>query len=746
MPKYEQLYHLELGPLRSAADRWQETAQKFTGLGTEFADRVDRPFRDAGWSEPAATAGQAEQQTQQAKQEYADAAAEAKAVYGVLNTLHEELKQAKTELHQVADVEAKKQGLRVDGKGTVTPLHDLSKDSGAIHDPDGPELIRKQQDQCDALAARLTRILQRAAEADETACWGLSRNLGGNKQDFNAKGLVTSLDSADAVRATDLAKKGAKMTDAELKQLDELLKNNRGDKEFAEKFAVEMKAKGTLQLWAELTGRPLEGGQLSQARQAILKNMQVDLSHTLALASQSDSKAMEAWKSDMLKLGPGHVPNHSNSSPNGFQVMSSLMRHGKYDDDFLADYGKQLISYEKKTAKEYGGLDQVWQAGIYGDRLNFGAENDAGGDPMTGFMQALGHNPAASADFFKQRDNFDYLVGGSDDPAREWPSDSIYGDKSKTLAGHDALGHALESATLGVPYDAPVPPLHRTKDGAEVMEQVVQVYGEHPELLHKRPGSEDSVAKMGAAYIDDLNNGMADFGTYRDGGMHPLYETKGQAHAAITRDQALDFIAVMGQTEDTHATMSQAQQAYSLGILESEYADPNKHPATAHRAVYAGAEVHGLLDNSRLDQIRADANDDMEKQKEELAKTGDWVKWGVGTVIGGGVSLVTGGTTAPVAIPIAAGVVGGALGTHINHEVDDAIKRFEIDKTDDIQEADKKYRRAGEANAVYPAKAYGEAHKLPLDSETTQKLVAAAQQGYADGKTHDTFTYKSDDE
>ncbi|MGX1367739.1 hypothetical protein RKD19_003098 [Streptomyces canus] len=59
MPTYEQLYHLNLSNLKAAADRWRETATKFKGLHAAYGDEVAGPFKQAGWHQPALTAGKA---------------------------------------------------------------------------------------------------------------------------------------------------------------------------------------------------------------------------------------------------------------------------------------------------------------------------------------------------------------------------------------------------------------------------------------------------------------------------------------------------------------------------------------------------------------------------------------------------------------------------------------------------------------------------------------------------------------
>ncbi|GGZ67418.1 hypothetical protein [Streptomyces bluensis] len=212
MPTYEQLYHLNLSNLKAAADRWQETATKFKGLHTSYGDAVARPFQQAGWTQPVLTVAKADNDIRAAQQQFENAHKEAKGIAGVLTSLHAELKKARDDLHHLADVEAKEQDLHVSTTGVVTPRYDLSQDTGARHDPDGQAAIREQQKTCEAFARRIEGVLQRAADADETACWALRRDLGGSRSDFNSK-IVTSLDDAKATRAAELKKDAPTKTD-----------------------------------------------------------------------------------------------------------------------------------------------------------------------------------------------------------------------------------------------------------------------------------------------------------------------------------------------------------------------------------------------------------------------------------------------------------------------------------------------------------------------------------------------------
>lgn len=209
MPTYEQLYHLGLRNLAAAAERWEETVTKLKGLHAEYGDQVARPFRQAGWTQPVATAARADTEVRAAQQQFESAHEEAKGVAGVLTSLHAELKEAKDELHRLADVEAKKENLHVSATGTVTPRNNLSQDSRPRYDPDSEAVVRLQQEVCDAFVRRIERVLRRAAHADELACWALRIDVGGSRGGFNS-GVVTSLDDAEAARAAELRRRDAR--------------------------------------------------------------------------------------------------------------------------------------------------------------------------------------------------------------------------------------------------------------------------------------------------------------------------------------------------------------------------------------------------------------------------------------------------------------------------------------------------------------------------------------------------------
>ncbi|MFD3341656.1 hypothetical protein ACFWVW_21255 [Streptomyces anthocyanicus] len=127
----------------------------------------------------------------------------------------------------------------------------------------------------------------------------------------------------------------------------------------------------------------------------MLADIQNNLSMALANASHGDSPAMEAWKKDVIAAGPKIFPVDPAMpmGPNGFQVMSSLMHKGKFDADFL----KRLWTGRGEVrARVPGDPGVAWRDTAHLDY----PPTDNANDPLSGFMEALGHNPAASLDFF----------------------------------------------------------------------------------------------------------------------------------------------------------------------------------------------------------------------------------------------------------------------------------------------------------------------------------------------------------
>ena len=444
----QELTDLRLGTLSTAVSDWKTMVGRLEqlatgGNGEVSATDLEKKANAANWKGVNATVSR--QFVTKTAAQFSDAADEARSVLAILRDAHSAFTKHKEALRTATD-DLAKSNIYVNGNGKVV----ASVPSGqAAGDADIP---KPTDGELDAAQSRITRILWEATETDRIAARAL-RQLAKNKYDFTDQGPDSLKDAdrdqgkADADYWRKQIAKGdvSEWSEEKLARFNETLENQRDNPGFTESFATGLGADGTLQFWRDLAAPP--GGAVEGDRAKLMGHVQDNLSMALANASHSDSQAMETWKKDVIASGTKIFPVDPAMpmGPNGFQVMSSLMGKGKFDDDFLHDYGSAVLKYER----EYPGDPGVaWRDTTDLTYPPTGNPND----PVAGFMEALGHNPEASLEFFddsttadgKKLDNWDYLVAKGDD-AREWPM----GEDGKPV-GHDALGHALESATIGV--------------------------------------------------------------------------------------------------------------------------------------------------------------------------------------------------------------------------------------------------------------------------------------------------------
>lgn len=294
---------------------------------------------------------------------------------------------------------------------------------------------------------RIEKVLREATAADEAADWALRQDSNGKNSDSFNKNIYTSLDSArdakkDMAEALRLTKKGEDLTNDELGLLGKLLSKRKNDMVFAEKFALSMGPKGALEFWREASGP--NSGERGGERNTALKQLQASLGSTLGIATQSESAAMDGWKEKMRALGPQMIDPGGIGGPSakGYQLMSSLMRSGSYDSDFLHDYGRDLLSYEKTRSPSTP--RELWAPDSTMPRIDYSGDGP-GADPMTGYMDALSKNPEAATGFLdpgepRENGNLKYLV---DD--REWVEDGF--DKK---TGQGSLALAIEAYPPGI--------------------------------------------------------------------------------------------------------------------------------------------------------------------------------------------------------------------------------------------------------------------------------------------------------
>ncbi|MFG3112577.1 hypothetical protein [Streptomyces tendae] len=739
----QELTDLRLGSLKTAVDDWATMVGRLqkladSGNGDVNAAGLQSKAEAADWKGTNATVSR--QFVTKTAAQFADAASEARSVHGLLRDAHADLTKRKNAL-STAIADLAKRNIYVNPSGKVSasvPSGAAAGDGEGIHQPTDEELSGAQQ--------RITRILWEASETDRIVARAL-RALVKNKYDFTDTG-ASSVKEADRGQGKADAKYWEKeiakgnvddWSKEKLARFNEMLENQRDNPGFTETFATGLGADGTLQFWRDLAAPP--GGAVEGDKGKMLADVQDNLSMALANASHGDSPAMDAWKKDIVAAGTKIFPVDPAMpmGPNGFQVMSSLMHKGKFDANFLNDYGQAVVKYER----EYPGDPGVaWRDTTDLDYPPTGNAND----PLSGFMDALGHNPTASLDFFNastgqgndKMSNFDYLAG-HESGARKWPEDA----DGKPI-GYDNLGHALESAALGYAYDDPNPQIPPMKTEQQIaarearLDFVSDVMGNYKtsDIIDAQPGVRDSLAKIAAGNIDSLNYSMADWGgsgelADRDG----LFNADARHLRDLDSSDTANFLRALASDEDSYATVSSAQQVYGASLMAAQ---GENRDATLDAGLHS-MTMHGMLDESRTEAIGQQYSDDEQARNKALEKQAEWRKFAAGAAIGVGVGVASGvvipaGVAAAVAVPLGFETLGAAgetvMGTHTISWLQENEYKNDQESIDSIQDA----KNQGQRNAMTPLLNYAEDENM--SPHEVRKLTQDAQARYLIGEDH----------
>ncbi|MEU5365213.1 DUF6571 family protein [Streptomyces sp. NPDC005925] len=743
MLDYQTLLAADFSELSEAATKWGRLPQDFRDVHKTYENTVQKDLEGSDWKGEAATA--ALDKVHLVGIQILAAAGEANDVYKLLDDACEIFTSSQRKLQGLKrDIERDKYlSVKPDGEVYFDPPADTPNEHiGALN--------KGYQETLQAYRSSIRSAVSTAQEADDALAWALSQDQNGRGKGFNPNGYTSIADAKKGHERVDkdlkelgrltgekgrLAQAGSGPVDpAALGRINELIARHEGDPYFAEKFATSLGAKGTLELWTQIADRVQTGDEQTKASADIQKS----LSHTLATASHSDSKAMEKWKHDVITLGDKQVEYMNVGSgvledgPYGFQVMSSLMRHGSYDTDFLNSYGEKLIGFEKAHKDEKP--TDLWRAdGDPNPYLSFGKKNDHGFDPMAGYMEALGHNSEAAKDLFfgkswdadkKLDPELKYLLD-----EREWPDGNpLVADKRGF--GYDELGHALEAATLGVPYDSSDGVVLRDKHTANIMEQVATTIAEDSEFVTDKPGVGDSIARMGAAYMDDLNWSTIDEGGRGSlEGRDSLYNHNGPGHTNLDQSTASHFLYNAGQHEGGYKILSAAEQAFTLGALEAHKESPESVSKILNNSGY----VHGILDEARISHLDKQYGDEEDKINQKLAESAEWKKFGVSQGIGLATGLIltpfagpAAGGAAAVVVPTLVEGVGSTIETQWGIEVDRETKEKEADLSDKNRMTATRFSDLGQLRAITPALLYMTEHS---GRDYTESVLNAYDRG-----------------
>ncbi|MFJ3906027.1 hypothetical protein [Streptomyces sp. NPDC090025] len=738
MLTYANVMSAPVDKLKTAVDDWSTMAGKLAQLAKDAREGMQSKADKADWTGVNAEVSQAF--IRKVAKEFDDAAQEAKGIHLLLLDGHNAFKKAKDALQGILDG-AEKANIVVDAQGAVTVRHSVTQDPTMRNDPDVDDLHKKELAAAAAWEERIRAIVDECDDADESLRLALAANVG-EALDFTAP-RFTSLDAEEAQRAYDLATKGDKLTHTELQQLNELLADNQKSTVFTTAFYEKLGPKGTLDFFAHMSTDTYTTTGIKDERLKDVQDLQRNLGLTLATATDPDNlppgSPLATWSAEFRKLGAERLPLFPGDTKGvyGYQALAGILRYGDYDPRFLNPIAEHVVQLHEKNPQMFAeNKRDAWEKNLF----NPSGVSGAGYDPVVGILEALGHSPEAAKHFFTDKPTV-YKQDGTVDPGAQLDFGETKDKNGKTVPiGYlsyfaredayegfrdvglndpargkgtdeylpDAFGHALEAATLGRAWDDPQPVAVRDDLTAQVAVQVIDAYG-NAALLKSQEPLADSIGRIGAGYIDDLNWALKE----KDPNSVFAPKTDYPAHAQIDLLAARKFLTAAGQHPSAYADITLAEQVNITSMLSAEARPDNTFDlGRAKILVGTGAEVQGLLDESRGRQIEAEGMQKYEEYEKEQEKRARWVEFGTTAVIAGGIAFLptaavgTAAVAVPVAIDTGHGVIDQLVGQFLgnSHEKSLDAKKAEIEQA--IQEERIAMYFQGEATAKSPYKGF----------------------------------------
>ncbi|MEU9145182.1 hypothetical protein [Streptomyces sp. NPDC048349] len=767
MLTYENVMNAPLDKLQTAVTDWKAMVDKLDELAEAARNGMKTKADKAEWN--GVTAGVGREFVAKTAKEFEDAAKEAKGIHKALTEGLTVFRASKEQLKKISSEDAPAAGFRVDASGRVSelPLATEGERNAARHDPDYQQNLRENRG---LWQQKIDAIVDNCDDTDQS----LSRMLGANltdAHDFSGP-KYTSLDAEQAGRAADLAKKGRDLKHDELVELNELLADNAKVPEFSKNFYETLGPKGALEFFGYMSTDTYDYSKLDEQRLKDVQELQKNLGLNLATATSSKSEPHlpDSFAQELRKLGTQHIPlaKYDQNPPYGYQLLGGIMRYGNYDPKFLVPIAEHATQIH---AKDPDFFNSTRHLNGYGKNLfNPSGVNGAGYDPVVSFLEAMGHSPEAAARFFdperhpqaynqdgtvktgeanlgKDADGkvitnyLDFFGNEKYDYTIDMEGTNFDDLKKVEKYMPDALGHALEAATLGHAWDDAKPELNRTEAGARVMEAAALKYGGDAGLLHHQDVLADSLGNMTAGYIDDVNRALTT--DPANSVFNPVAGDK-QAHVDFKRESARDLLAALGQHPDAYATVSAAERVYSATVLESR----GEHNGTidegrARATIRTTAEVQGILDESRAEQVRAVGEKMHEKYEKAHEQRSAWVEFGTTAAIAAGVAFLPATAAAagaaailvPLAVDVGSGGVEQAASQVIGEWSDEAVEKHKDKQDGETHVSNKAMFQAGEHSAEAPMLAFMKRHNIDSNSDFGNDLTESMRIGYESGNS-----------
>ncbi|MFI7322938.1 DUF6571 family protein [Streptomyces venezuelae] len=674
--------------LDEAVSDWSKMVDKLDDLKGAAEKGLTGAAKKANWAGYNATVSR--EFIAKTAGEFDDAHTQAQSISGILRDTLGELRKHQEELvGLIADGAEKNLTVTSTGGGGFRVVMNIHPDRAAK----GTSVPEHSQAEVDALRDDIQKVLDKATKSDASAAKALTAIADLSRFGFaDAKyktrdAAVAAVEEAD--KLSKLARKNpSDLTVAEFDRLNSGLKKYADDELFAEQFATNLGAKGTLEFWADIND-PSANPQLNHARHGKFDDLQKHLSLTLATATQSDSLGMTEWTSKVVDLGNKPV---GNSGPMGFQVMSNLMRWGNYDDQFLTDYGSRLIETEKKMTGN--GEGAAWRRTGTDLHLNR-TGSDTGWDPMAGYLKGLSNSPDAATVFltseFISKDDegnpFEREVDGEKKPAtlsnfqylfeeRDWPVGiDDKGESSDTGRNNFAL--ALEAAATGHPAgEMPTPdtPAHNAEQ-AKLVESLFASVSENPSRLTDNSYMSDSMGQIAAEYMPDIHRGLHPGSV----GEKELFPIAGSA-AKLGEADITQFLYTVGRNPEGYTAVNLGQHGYTASLMEYHFKNPEAYindpdfsqadnlKKTIEDVARTGGEIQGTIGAGRAYEAELEQGAKDSDYNKVMEKVGTWGGTAVGIGIGLGTApligpggVIVGGLTGTAADQIIGGLVDGSL-------------------------------------------------------------------------------------
>ncbi|MFJ9937089.1 hypothetical protein ACIRSJ_28690 [Streptomyces virginiae] len=647
MLTYENVMNAPLDTLQIAITDWTATAGKLDEMAEAARNGMKAKSDKADWN--GVTAAVARGFVDKTAKEFEDAAKAAKGMHQVLADAHATFKAARDELKRLA-AEAPAAGFRIDATGRVSaiPLPTEAERNAARHDPDYQQTLHANRN---AWQSRVDRAVENAQDADDSLVRVLQANAA-DEHDFSGP-KFTTLDAEQAARAADLMKKvtgpgGTARNVEALRELEELLDDNREDPEFSTGLFRTIGAEGTLQMYSAMSLDATSLGAAGKDRALMVANIQSDLGAMLGLATHKDVPGHldAAWTAQLMKAGHKEMAVFGGVRQiYGYQALGALLREGKYDTEFLTSVGRDMIAMDRKDpgAWEFHtpiGLETV---------LNQGPEGGRGFYPLTGLMEALGNNPDAATAFFnepvREDSNKDGIVTKDDKPVggqhgKDLGMVDYMLDKKPYMDGFDitptgdlrpaqqALGDALVAAVSHrSPGDEDAPPVAHTREMAAVMERIVEKIGDKPELVDAAPGDPEGplnglsghFGQMAAEYMPDIQAAADNTGR--------MIKANG-VMAEFNKADMAAFVGAVGQDPDAYGAITNAQRAFTTTLVNDVIAHRTEYEeidAAITVAVHPGGQIAGILSEARAEGTFAENGHKAEEYVKGVEDNAKWV-------------------------------------------------------------------------------------------------------------------------